>query len=433
MNRRALLSTIATGGTVALTGCNTTGQSCGPPTNTFSRTRDRWPTPGYGPTNTSYAPAGPSNGEIQWRTDRDDVEGPRLNGWFSTPIVADETVYVATREIDAHDLEYPGYLTALDDETGELQWGVELLSLAGGDPTLAGDTIFVGDQGGTLHAISTDGERRWTQTLGAAVRTPTVIGDYIYVLDASATLYAFTLDGEQCWEYSQSDFWNGILGGGSSFAANSAPAVDESRVYVTVKEDSNDKRTGRVRTAHVQAFDHEGNEEWSFSFPTGYKPPNTPAVVDGTVLVTGGDRIFALDATTGEQQWRFVVGHRHTGAPATDGERVYVGAKNFYALDLGDGSEQWRVVNYGVSDALGWTKSIPFMGRAAVTDDAVYLRAGAFDPSDGSRLWGTLAEETVLESNYSTRHYSRHSMTPLSVTADALYLAHQVLGVTKVA
>ncbi|WP_158547636.1 PQQ-binding-like beta-propeller repeat protein [Haloferax sp. Atlit-6N] len=388
---------------------------------------------GYDPANTSYASAGPSNGEVQWQTDREDSEGPRLNGWFSTPIIADDTVYVATRETDGHDLEYPGYLVALDDETGELQWRVELPSLASGDPALTGDTIFVGDQGGTLHAISTDGERRWTQDLADAVRTPTVIGEHLYVLDASATVYGFTLDGEQCWEHGQSDFWNGILGGGSSFAANSAPAVDESGVYVTVQEDSNNKRTGHFRTAHVQAIDHEGNEEWRYSFPTGYEPPNTPAVVDDTVLVTGGDQIFALDATTGDRQWRFVVGHRNTGAPATDGERVYVGAKNFYALDLIDGSEQWRVVNYGVDDGLGWTKSVPFMGPAAVTDDAVYLRAGAFDPSNGSRLWGNLTEETVLESNYSTRHYSRHSMTPLSVTADALYLSHQVLGVTKIA
>lgn len=428
MNRRALLSTIVSGGAVAIAGCSATGRSCGPPTNTFNRPRDHWPMAGYGPTNTSYAPTGPSSGEVQWQTDREAGEGPRLNGWFSAPIVDDDTVYIATRQIDAHDIEYPGYLVALDDETGELQWRVELPSLASGDPALAGDTILVGDKGGTLHGISTDGERRWTQDLADAVRTPTVIGEYIYVLDASATVYGFTLEGEQCWEFSQSEPWDGFLGGGRSFAANSAPAVDDSRVYVTVQENPDDERTG-----HVLAFDHDGNEDWRYSFSTGYKPPNTPAVVDDTVLVTGGDQIIALDATTGEQQWRFVVGHRHTGAPATDGERVYVGAKNFYALDITDGSEQWRIVNHGVSGSFEWTKSLPFMAHTPVTDDAVYLRAGAFDPTDGSRLWGTLAEETVLESNYSTREFGFHSLAQLSVTADALYLSHQILGVTKVA
>ncbi|KAB1190497.1 PQQ-binding-like beta-propeller repeat protein [Haloferax sp. MBLA0076] len=427
MNRRALLTTVATGGAVALAGCSALGESCGPPTSTFDRPRDRWPASGYDPTNTSYAPAGPSSGETQWRTDREAGEGPRLNGWFSSPIVGDGAVYVAIRQFDGHDHDYPGYLVALDDETGELRWRVELPSLASGDPTLAGDSILVGDLGGTLHALSTAGERRWTQELNAAVRTPTVVGEHVYVLDASATVYGFTLDGEKCWEYSQSNVWDGLLGG-NSFAANSAPAVDDSRVYVAVQANPDGDET-----AHVVAFDHEGDEEWRYRFPTGYRPPNTPTVVDGTVLVTGGDQIVALDAVTGEQEWRFVVGHRHTGAPATDGERVYVGAKNLYALDIGDGSEQWRVVNYGVNDSIGWAKSIPFMGRPAVTDDAIYLRAGAFDPSDGSRLWGDLAEETVLESDYTPRYYSWHSMAPLSVTADALYLSHQSQGVTKIA
>lgn len=50
------------------------------------------------------------------------------------------------------------------------------------------------------------------------------------------------------------------------------------------------------------AFDHEGNREWGHRFPTGYRPPNTPAVADGLVLVTGGDEILALDATTGERR-----------------------------------------------------------------------------------------------------------------------------------
>lgn len=428
MRRRALLTSVVTGCAVAIAGCSTTGRSCEPPEDTFDRPRDRWPAAGYDPTNTAHAPSGPSNGERQWQTDRVNVEGPRLNGWFSAPIVDDGAVYVATRQSPNGGGEYLGYLVALDDETGELQWRVELPSLAGGDPALAGDTILVGDEGGTLRAISTAGEQRWTRYLGTAVRTPTIIGGHVYVLDASATVYGFTLDGERCWEYGQSGFWDGLLGDDRSFAVNSAPAVDDSRVYVTMQETPDNNPP----TGHVLAFDHEGTEEWSYKFPTGFVPPNTPAVVDGTVLVTGSDQILALDATTGKRRWRFVVGHAHTGPPATDGERVYVGAKNLYALDIRDGSEQWRVVNHGVRGSPGWVKSIPFMARTAVTDDAVYLRAGAFDPHDGSRLWGDLAEEWVLGSNYGTEDYGQRSMAPLSVTADALYLSHQILGVTKI-
>ncbi|WP_435361544.1 PQQ-binding-like beta-propeller repeat protein [Haloarchaeobius sp. DFWS5] len=432
MRRRALLTAVATGGTVAIAGCSSSDSSCGPPSDTFDQPRDRWSTSGYAPTNTANAPAGPSSGAIQWQTDREAGDGPRLNGWFSTPLVDDGAVYVSLRQLDRNELrDYPGYLVAFDEETGDIQWRTELPNIAGGDPALADDTVLVGDTGGTLHAFSTTGERRWRKELGAAVRTPTAVGGHVYVLDASGTVYGFTDEGEQCWKHDlgKSGFVDGLLGGGgSSFEAASAPAVDDSRVYVTVHESPDDERLGRV-----VAFDHEGEQEWTYSFPTGYQPPNTPAVVDDTVLVTGGDQIHALDATTGERLWRFVVGYRRTGPPATDGEHVYVGAKNLYALDIGDGSEQWRVVNRAVESGTGWTNGIPFMSRVAVTDDAVYLRAGAFDRRDGSRLWGDLAEDTVLGSNYATSYYGRHPMVLLSVTGDALYLSHQNQGVTKVA
>jgi outer membrane protein assembly factor BamB len=427
MNRRALLTAVATGGTAAIAGCSATGSSCGSPTATFRRSPTHWPTAGYDPTNTAHAPAGPSNDEQQWQTGREAGEGPRLNGRFSAPIVDDGAVYIATRQLDRFEQEDPGSLVALDDETGTLQWRVELPSLAGGDPALVEDTILVGDDGGTLHAVSTAGERRWTRDLGASVRTPTIVDGHVYVLDAAATVYGFNLDGEQCWESSRSDGWNGLFGD-RSFAVDSAPAVDDSHVYVTVQESPDDERTG-----HVLAFDHDGNEAWRYSFPTGHVPPNTPAVVDDTVLVTGGDHVLALDAATGERRWRFVVGHDYTGAPATDGERVYVGAKNLYALDITDGSEQWRVVNYGVDTTTDWKRSIPFMARAAVTDEAVYLRAGAFDPNDGGRLWGDLADETAIDSNYLVEQFGRRSIAPLAVTTDALYLSHQIEGVTKVA
>ncbi|SEP03245.1 PQQ-like domain-containing protein [Halogranum amylolyticum] len=145
MRRRALLATIATDGSVAITGCSTTRQSCGPPKETFDRSGDRWPIAGYGPTNTAYVPAGPSSGERQWQTDREAGNGPRLNGLFSTPLVGDGAEYVSIRQLDRHELDSPGYLVALDDETGELHWRVELPSLASGDPALAGETILVGD------------------------------------------------------------------------------------------------------------------------------------------------------------------------------------------------------------------------------------------------------------------------------------------------
>ncbi|WP_435318662.1 PQQ-binding-like beta-propeller repeat protein [Haloarchaeobius sp. TZWSO28] len=430
MRRRALLTALATGGTTAIAGCSSGGGSCEPPPSTVDRPRERWPTAGYVPTNTAYAPAGPGESTVQWLTGRDEGDGEYLIGYFSTPLVGDGQVYTAMLDYDLfvadtrHDES--GFVVAFDDETGTESWRVELPRLAGGSPVLAGDRLFVGDSGGGLHAISTDGEFVWTTNLGAPARGCTVAGSTLYVIDDAATLHGFTLDGDRCWRHDQSGLLEDLFGG-RSYTVDSAPAVDSAGVYATMLENPDGDEIARV-----QAFDHDGTRRWSYGFPAGFPAPNTPAVVDGTVLVTGGNQIHALDAESGDRLWRFVVGHDHTGAPATDGERVYVGAKNLYALSLADGTEQWRVVNEAVEAALGYENGAPFMARPVVTDDAVYLRAAAFDPEDGSRLWGDFADEHAVEDGVQ-RDYSWRPMVSPSVTADALYLAHQTEGVLKLA
>ncbi|MCT9097039.1 PQQ-binding-like beta-propeller repeat protein [Haloarchaeobius sp. HME9146] len=432
MRRRALLTALATGGTTAIAGCSSGGGSCELPPSTVDRPRDRWPTAGYVPTNTAYAPAGPAESTVQWLTGRDEGDGEYLIGYFSTPLVGDGQVYTAMLDYDLFDADTrhdeSGFVVAFDDETGTEAWRLELPRLAGGSPSLAGDRLFVGDSGGGLHAISTDGEFIWTKNLGAPARGCTVAGSTLYVIDNSGAVHGFTLDGDRCWQHDPSSVLDGILGG-ESYAVNSAPAVDASGVYATVHVNPNSRDD---RTARVLAFDHGGSQRWHYDFPASYQPPNTPTVVDGTVVATAGNQIHAIDAESGDRQWRFVTGHDHTGAPATDGDRVYVGAKNLYALSLSDGTEQWRVVNEATEGSVGYENGAPFMARPAVTDDAVYLRAGAFDPEDGSRLWGDFANEHAVEDGVQ-RDYGWRPMVSPSVTADALYLAHQTEGVLKLA
>ncbi|WP_267639849.1 PQQ-binding-like beta-propeller repeat protein [Haloarchaeobius amylolyticus] len=429
MRRRALLTALATGGTAALAGCNAGGGSCEPPPDNPDRPRDRWPLAGYGPTNTAHAPAGPTDPAVRWTATRETGSKPYLLGYFSTPLVADGQVFTAMRDYDVrHERsEEPGFLVAIDDQSGDENWRVDLPRLAGGSPALAGDRLFVGDAGGTLHVFSTEGEHHWSRDLGAPIGGCTVAGSHCYVADDSGTIHGFKLNGEHCWRHDPSGFLDGILGG-ESYAVNSAPAVDASGVYVTLHENP-ESRDNQI--ARVLAFDHDGSQRWSYGFPASYRPPNTPAVVDGTVVATAGNQIHAIDAESGDRQWRFVTGHDSTGAPATDGERVYVGAKNLYALSLSDGTEQWRVVNEATFVTVGFENGVPFLSRPAVTDDTVYLRAAGFDPVDGTHKWGDPTAE--VEDDLSNDEYGRRPVVSAAVTGDALYLAHQLRGVVKLA
>lgn len=429
MRRRALLATAATGGLALVAGCNSASNSCPTQTGPFDRPTDRWPAPGYSPTNSGYAPTGPTGPTAptrQWRHGREREAGPDLWGYLSTPILGEGTVFLSTVVAD-FDMEDPGNLVAIDAASGRRRWTVELPRQSSGGPVLADGTLYVGDVGGTLHAVTTTGETRWTRSLGAAVGRPTVYGNVVYVLDDSGTIHGFTLDGDRCWREDRSGPLEGLLGSPSE-TADAAPAIDDSGVYATIL--SGDRWDW---TATVVAFDHDGSERWTYTFPTRERA-NPPAVVDGTLLVTAGDQLHAIDAETGERRWQFTFGYRHAGPPATDGERVYVGAKNFYAIDLEDGSERWRLVNRAVESGGGWSRSLPFTARPVKTDDAIYLRAGAYDPDDGTRLWGDLSEAGVVNSEYlATDQYTRYPVAHPAVTKDALYLSHQHHGVMKFA
>lgn len=424
MRRRALLATAATGGIALVAGCNSATNSCSTSGDAFDRPSDRWPAPGYSPTNTAHAPAGPDAPSRQWRHGREREAGPDLWGYLSTPIVGDDSVYLSTVVPD-FDVEDPGNLVAIDESSGRRRWTVELPRQSGGGPVLADGTLFVGDVGGTLHAVSTTGGTRWTRSLGAAVGGPTVYGNVVYVLDGSGTIHGFTLDGDRCWREDRSGPLEGLLGNPSE-TADAAPAVDESGIYATILAGER-----YDWTATVVAFDHDGSERWTYTFPTDERS-NPPTVVDGTVLVTAGNQLHAIDADTGERRWQFAFGYRHAGPPATDGEAVYVGAKNCYAIDLADGTERWRVVNRGIASGGQWERSLPFTARPVATEDAIYLRAGAYDPDDGTRLWGDLAEASVVNSEYlATDQYTRRPIARPVATEDALYLAHQHHGVVK--
>lgn len=83
-------------------------------------------------------------------------------------------------------------------------------------------------------------------------------------------------------------------------------------------------------------------ELWSMDMEAGAS--SQPVVVDGTVYV--GDYagyLFAVDAQSGKERWRFAAGD-WVNTPVVNDSTVYVTSENdyLYALDAQTGEEQWR-------------------------------------------------------------------------------------------
>lgn len=167
----------------------------------------------------------------------------------------------------------------------------------------------------------------------------------------------------------------------------------------------------------------------------------SPVVADETVYIGSADnRLYALDAETGDEAWTFSADHRIEATPAYSDETVYVGSydRHLYAIDGDSGTERWSrlfdglirgsptpwnesvIVGVGCHNLAcawyadeaevpetGWIYSLDantgetnwrievgdeVVSTPAVTDGAVYIGASdgtlyALDPESGDEQW----------------------------------------------
>ena len=160
--------------------------------------------------------------------------------------------------------------------------------------------------------------------------------------------------------------WNVSMG-----TVSSAAAVVDGTVYIGSGD------------ANIYALDAEtGAEQWRYA--TGGFVGSAPAVVDGVVYVGSNDgTVYALDAATGAEEWAHTTGGSVRSSPTVADGTVYVGSNDgtVYALNAASGSEEWSVTTGGA------VKSTP-----AVADDTVYVGSNdntvyALNASTGAERW----------------------------------------------
>jgi outer membrane protein assembly factor BamB len=83
--------------------------------------------------------------------------------------------------------------------------------------------------------------------------------------------------------------------------------------------------------------------EWEFIAPRG-TISSTPVMADETVYFGCDDsNLYAVDASTGEQQWQFTTSDSIESSPALFDETIYIGSNDhsIYAIDTASGDEMW--------------------------------------------------------------------------------------------
>lgn len=174
-------------------------------------------------------------GEVWWRTE--------IGAAYSTPVVADDTVFVVTRgsagggvtdddrtpSASATVAADPPRLSAVDAADGHIRWEAPVESGVYDLPAVAGGRVFVtAGNGRYSYAFDAEtGERLWRFETGVSTSPPVVLGDRVLVTSANDGIYALdATTGERTW-------YSGDLG-----VVESQPVVADGRLFYVSALDS---------------------------------------------------------------------------------------------------------------------------------------------------------------------------------------------------
>jgi len=163
----------------------------------------------------------------------------------------------------------------------------------------------------------------------------------------------------------------------------------------------------------------EGSPQLRWRFPLA-RGSSSPAVQDGIVYVgsgrgTSGDPegpsyLYAIDAETGDEVWRFGTAAATYSSPTLAGDVVYISdfQATLYAIDAATGEERWRFTDPEFTG--GYILEVPF-ALATVLNDTVYISQAsgtlyALDASTGQERW----------------RFSQRITTPPAVSGSTVYV-----------
>jgi outer membrane protein assembly factor BamB len=253
-------------------------------------------------------------------------------------------------------ISWSGELTAFDAATGVVDWTSQLgnTGFFSSPPTAVGGTVYVG--GGTwLYAVDeTLGATKWRGGVSNGDESAPAVDDTgVYVSYACEQAYRFGLAGGLYWHHSTD-----CSGGGGNTAV-----LHDGRLYVR----------DNIKTPAV--LDADSGEQLG-TFDAGPAP-----AFDGRHMISVSDGVLtASDADTGDPIWR---------APSDDAATTPLIVNGYVIEGLGDGTIEARDEQDG---ALAWTGQVgaSFLGNTDVYglaegDGALVAPAGTtltvFEPS----------------------------------------------------
>lgn len=245
-----------------------------------------------------------SDHKILWERVRDPRQkGPPTD--TTAPVYSEGKLFLAFED---------GDLVAIDATTGKNVWKRDLHAHLESSPLAVDGNLYLGDDKTNLLSLrASDGKVRWRfNSPGAIKASPSYHDGRVCVADYQASMYCLDADnGRVLWRTNTSRV--PPFGEGGFY---SSPAIAFGHVYAA-RDDGTvyafDEQTGKVawffRTHH-----------FIYGSPAVAHVPGTPP----SVYIGGYDEhLYALDAGSGKQRWRYDVGGAVPGTAVVIGHTVY--------------------------------------------------------------------------------------------------------------
>ncbi|WP_375570042.1 PQQ-binding-like beta-propeller repeat protein [Ahrensia marina] len=345
-----------------------------------------WPQPGG---NAANNPGHVSlSGAQTWSAQAGIVSGRRQVRMAALPVVAGGRAYV---------YDPNGNVTAVAISGGGQSWRRNLRpegedgQVGAGGVALGGGRVFAATGFGQLFALDANsGQTAWAIDLDTpALSAPTFAGEQVYVITQSNTVLALSAaDGTERWRFRGVPATAGLLGSGT-------PAVSGNTVIVPYS-------SGEIVALNAT----DGEPRWADAVVTGarYQALSglrdlvaSPVIASGSVIATGvGGRTISVGLDSGNRQWETNVGSVHT--PIVAGDVIFLVdlEGRLMALSRSTGDIQWATRLPG-----GTGEGQEKWAGPALADNVLFLASSdgnvlRVNPANGEVLGTTSVNEDIF-------------------------------------
>jgi outer membrane protein assembly factor BamB len=266
----------------------------------------------------------------------------------SSPVIADDNLYIGCYGFNSSDSSVPGILLCLRPKSGQKVWQFLTELPIDSSPAVAEGDVYVADVGGKIYCVKAQsGSKVWEfATEDTITSTPAVKDGRVYIGSADNKLYCLDArSGEKLWEFE--------TGG----PINSSPAVDDEKVFFG----SGDKK--------VYCLTSDGKLVWAFT--AGDIITSAPALSGDKLYVGDNDgTVYCIKTDSGTRFWEFKTGAGISSSPAIAGQYLYIGSddKKLYCLNNFTGEKLWEFETGGaVTSSPAVSNNLMYVGGSDST------------------------------------------------------------------